>query len=105
MYPVPAYAATIWVSGDNLMVTFPPQKGERSHTISLPISEGGLKTAVQIFRDRAHASDLRIANVGTPTQYQVESAAKYRAFYKPKPKRLPVPRRKKIKDLLKELEL
>lgn len=74
-YPLPAHACNIWVAGDHLMVAFPGTVSERGHTIRLPISEAGLKTALAILRDRAAARDLRIGNDGTPTQYTAEQHA------------------------------
>ena len=106
MYPVPDYAATFWVAGDNLMITFPPQRGEHSHTIKLPISEGGLKTAIQILKDRAHATDLRIANRGTPSQWEVENDARYKALVAIRRQEASQSRsNRSADDLLKELEL
>lgn len=75
-YPLPAYACSVWVAGDDLMVAFPGQGPEgRGHTIRLPASETGLKIAVKILKDRAAADNLRIGHDGTPTQYTVEQHA------------------------------
>ena len=45
-YPLPAYAVSIWISGDDLMVAFPGTVTEQGHTIRLPASAGGLQAAV-----------------------------------------------------------
>jgi len=74
-YPIPGYACNIWVAGDNLMVAFPGTVTEQGHTITLPISEGGLKTALTILQDRAKARSLLLGNSGTPTQWDAERLA------------------------------
>lgn len=74
-YPLPSYAVSVWVSGDDLMVAFPGTVTEQGHTIKLPASANGLKAAVTIMRDRAAAESLRIGNKGTPTQWDVERHA------------------------------
>ena len=74
-YPLPAYACSIWVAGDSLMVAFPGTITEQGHTIKLPISEGGLKAALHILRERAQAQDLRIGQRGTPTNIDAQRLA------------------------------
>jgi hypothetical protein len=81
-YPLPSYAVSVWAAGDNLMVAFPATIGERGHTIKLPLSGAGLKTALAILKDRSEATDLRIAQRGTPTQYEVENDQRYKALVK-----------------------
>lgn len=79
--PLPAHAASFWVAGDDLWIAFPgtgPE--ERGHSIRLPASVSGLQTAITILKDRAKATDLRLANRGSPTRYQVENDARYKAF-------------------------
>lgn len=79
-YPLPSYAVSVWANGDHLMVAFPPTVGEQGHTIKLPLSGAGLKTAVSILRDRAEATDLRLSQRGTPSQYEVENDQRYKAL-------------------------
>lgn len=74
-YPLPAYAVSAWVAGDSLMIAFPGTVSEQGHTIKLPASEGGLRAAINIMKERARAEDLRIGNAGTPTQYTLEQRA------------------------------
>lgn len=74
-YPLPAYAVSAWVAGDSLFIAFPGSVSEQGHTITLPASEGGLRAAVNILKDRSRAEDLRIGNAGTPTQYSIEQRA------------------------------
>lgn len=71
-YPLPAYAVSMWVVGDNLMIAFPGTITEQGHTIKLPASEGGLRAAISIMKDRATAESLRIGNRGTPTQWDTD---------------------------------
>ena len=81
-YPLPSYAVSVWVSGDNLMVAFPPTTGERGHTIKLPVSPAGLSTALAILKDRVVATDLRIAQRGTPSQWDIDTDQLYKAMVK-----------------------
>lgn len=74
-YPLPAYAVSMWVVGDHLMIAFPGTVSEQGHTIKLPASAGGLQAAITIMKDRAAAESLKIGNKGTPTQYDIERAA------------------------------
>jgi len=76
-YPLPAYAVSVWVAGDNLMVAFPGTLSEQGHTIKLPASPAGMQTIVRILRDRATARDLRLGNAGTPSQYDLEADQRY----------------------------
>ena len=81
-YPLPDYAVSVWVVGDNLMVAFPGVATERGHTIKLPASQAGLATAIKLLREREHARDLRVAQCGTPTQWEVENDLKYKSWIK-----------------------
>lgn len=77
-YPLPAHAASFWVAGDDLMIAFPGQGPlGQGHTIRLPASTAGLTVAISILKDRSRATDLRIAQRGTPTQYDLETIAAY----------------------------
>jgi hypothetical protein len=76
-YPLPDYAVSVWVAGDNLMVAFPGTLSEQGHTIKLPASAAGMQTIVRILRDRATAKDLRLGNAGTPSQYDLEADQRY----------------------------
>lgn len=75
-YPLPSYAVSAWVVGDNLMIAFPGTgPSGQGHTIKLPASAGGLQAAITIMKDRAAAQDMRLGNRGTPTQYEIEARA------------------------------
>lgn len=75
-YPLPSHAASFWIAGEDLMVAFPAQGPEgRGSTLRFPASPNGLKAAITVLKGRqAHADELRIAQRGTPTQYELERA-------------------------------
>jgi hypothetical protein len=82
-YPIPSYAVSLWVAGDALHVAFPGTLSEQGHTITLPASAAGMTTAIKIMANRQHAKDLRLrASPATPTQYDVENDARYKAWIK-----------------------
>jgi hypothetical protein len=103
-YPIPHYAVSVWVAGDNLMVAFPGTASEQGHTIKLPVSAGGLKAALSILRDRAQARDLRLGNRGTPIQWVIESDKNYKAWLKAMAE-VKKERAKSPDQLLEELDL
>jgi hypothetical protein len=71
-YPVPRYAANIWVTGDVLWLGFPPlMEGGHGHSVQYPNTELGLSLALLAIRERS-AGALSIGLRGSPTQYQVE---------------------------------
>lgn len=83
IYPIPHYAVSLWVAGDDLWLAFPGQGPEgQGHSVRLPASAGGFATAVSILRERAQARDLKLGNAGTPTQYELEHDRKYGAILK-----------------------
>lgn len=80
-YPIPSYAVTLWVAGDDLWLAFPSTVADgRGHSVKLPASTAGLKTAIEILKARAVAPDYRLGNRGTPTQYELEQDKKYGAI-------------------------
>lgn len=107
-YPVPHYAATFWIAGDNLMIAFPGQGPEgRGHTITLPCSVAGFSTAITIMKDREHARSLRLGVQGTPTQYEVENDQRYKALVRARKEEREAAReeREEAEAFLKELGL
>lgn len=83
LYPPPAHSAYIWVAGDTIHLAFPPINGNVSgHSVILPATEKGLSRALAVLRDRSSALDLRLNHRGTPTQVNLESDAKYKAWLK-----------------------
>lgn len=94
-YPLPQYAAYIWVEGSDLCLGTPPQaEHERGHTVRIPLakcgvecSEWGTPKASQLgwkvlldlltARRRAESRDrFTIATPADPTQYIIEQALK-----------------------------
>lgn len=42
-YPLPSYALSIWLAGDNIMLGVPPRDGEtKPHTLVLPLAKCGV---------------------------------------------------------------
>ena len=80
-YPVPTYAANIWVVGDELWLGFPPLvEGGHGHSVPFPCNERGLALALAAIRERS-AGSLHIGLRGSPTRYQVEQDLKNDAKY------------------------
>ena len=106
-YPLPAYACSIWAAGDNLMVAFPGVATEQSHTIKLPLSVAGLQTVLSILRERSTAQDLRLSKFGTPSQWEVENDARYKALIRARADDAKATREEKAEaaEFLKELGL
>lgn len=78
-YPIPSHAASFWVSGDDLWITFPPQGPEaRGSSVRLPASVAGLQTAISILKSRVEPT--RLGERGTPTQYDLETDKKFAAW-------------------------
>lgn len=70
-YPIPAYAAYIWIAGDEIVVQFPPALlDDRSHTVKFPNTENGLLLLLDVMRRRR--TELSIGLKGTPTKYEIE---------------------------------
>lgn len=73
-YPVPSYAANIWVTGNTLWLSFPPTVAEgHSHSVPFPCTEKGLSLAISVLHEREKGC-LKISNKSAPTRYQVERA-------------------------------
>lgn len=101
-YPLPAYAASIWFTGDAISIAFPPQGPEaKGSTITIPLDRCGIETSgwgaplpsqrgwaviLTFLKQRASAARefKRLSDPGTPSQYEVERAlasdAKYAAI-------------------------
>lgn len=80
-FPLPSYAISLWVAGDDLWLAFPGQGPEgKGHSVRLPASQAGFATAISILRDRVQAKDLKLGQPGTPTQYELEQDRKYGAI-------------------------
>lgn len=80
-YPLPAYAVSMWIAGDDLFIAFPGQgPEERGHTIKLPASIAGFQTTIAIMRERQSARSLKLGQRGTPTQWELEQDKRYGAI-------------------------
>ncbi len=81
LYPLPSYAVSLWIAGDDLWLAFPGQGPEgKGHSVRLPASVAGFASAVSILRERAQAKSLKLGEPGTPTQYELEQDRKYGAI-------------------------
>jgi len=67
-YPVPSYAANIWIVGDQVHAGFD------GHTVAFPNTETGLTLLLAVLRERGRAKSLAISTWASPTKYQVERA-------------------------------
>lgn len=81
-YPVPSYAANIWIAGDKLWLGFPsPEPGVRGHSVPLPCNEKGMAVAVSILREREHTPRTNwLGTKGAPTRWDIEHDKKYNAL-------------------------
>jgi len=60
-----SYAAQIWTAGDFVYLNFPsPERGARSHTISLPSTQHGWAAINSILRERERM-DLATQHIST----------------------------------------
>lgn len=74
-YPLPSYAASIWLSSDEIHLAFPSPLDAPSHVVKFPANERGLALALAILRERSKiesATDALIGTKAAPVQYDVE---------------------------------
>ncbi len=70
-YPLPSYAASIWLANDRIQVAFPDERG--GHTISLPEGPKGLEVLMTALRQRAMQTSARTLGLsGTPSQQEAD---------------------------------
>ena len=68
-YPLPSYAASIWIAGDQI------QCGFDGHTVAFPNTEVGLTLLLAVLRERGRAGVSNVIGTpSSPTQYGVERA-------------------------------
>ncbi len=74
-YPLPSYAASFWVVGDQLFVRLPPwATGGPAHIITLPANEAGMKICLDLLKERARASyETKIGTKAAPVQYDIDA--------------------------------
>ena len=71
-YPIPSYAAYIWVAGDKLWLGFPgTDESVRPHSVPFPANEVGMALAVDVLKAR-RTGDRMIGTKGAPCKHQVE---------------------------------
>ena len=71
-YPIPDYAAYIWVAGDKVWIGFPPL-GDlvQAHSVPFPATDKGLALLIRTLKERNQG--LRhLGTNGSPTRYAVE---------------------------------
>jgi hypothetical protein len=76
-YPLPSYAAHIWIANGQLCLGFPsPKEGAREHMVTLPLSDKGLAVAIDILREREKDRFNTLGTAGAPCRRQVEDELK-----------------------------
>lgn len=68
-YPLPSYAASVWLAGAVLRVEL------GGHTIALPASQAGLSALLSILRDRQRNTQSRLCEPGAPTGIDAQALA------------------------------
>ncbi len=73
-YPTPAYAATIWLAGNEICLGFSATSTTPGHTSRLPATEKGMLVALQILRARQAlpSGTSQISTLAEPTQFNIE---------------------------------
>ena len=96
-YPVPHYAATIWLAGNDIMLGFEQTAEAKGFSIRIPANEKGLAIAMQILRDREKlATPATTGTRAEPTQHILD------AWMREYRKKVELP--KDVGEALKELE-
>ena len=72
-YPPPSYAATIWLVGDQLMLSFPSPEHARNHTVAIPTTDKGFTALVSILKNRDSGPNW-IGTKGAPTGMDLAKA-------------------------------
>lgn len=74
-HPVPSYAASIWVEGDQVCLDIPSfTPGARSHTVTLPVTEKGFAIVASILKERSRGGQQQIGAKAAPIQYDLDKA-------------------------------
>lgn len=88
-YPLPSYAAYIWMAGDSIRVLVPPtMNDDRSHTVSLPLdrcgvvcngwgqtlpNQRGWEALFKLLQSRSsQREDPKLGTPAAPTQYDLD---------------------------------
>lgn len=70
-YPVPSYAAQIWVAGDQLWLAFPSLVNGHGHSVPFPANEIGLSLALETLKERSKGA-ISLGLRGSPTRHEIE---------------------------------
>lgn len=83
-FPLPSYAAHIWIAGDEIKLVLPSPLDAPAHVLTLPNNERGMERALAILREREHESHSTLGKPSAPTQHQTDRAlhndARYNAW-------------------------
>lgn len=72
-YPLPHYAVSVWLSGDKLMVAYPPPPfSDKGHTIVLPATPAGFAVLADNLKERQREGYHKIGTKATPIQYNID---------------------------------
>lgn len=71
-FPLPSYAVAVWLSGDKIMVRFPPAPGHDSHHV-VGFDSFAEVEAVLKARRAAEPRELKLGHPGVPTQAMAEA--------------------------------
>lgn len=75
-YPTPHYAASIWISGDKLMLAMPSTVpgSDKGHTAVLPATADGLSVVMSILKERSREGYRpTIGTKAAPPQYDIDA--------------------------------
>lgn len=80
-YPIPHYAAHIWVAGDTLWLGFPgTAEGVREHSVPFPITDKSIALVVETLRARERNRNW-LGTKGAPTRYDVKKELQHDKKY------------------------
>lgn len=72
-YPLPHYAVSVWLSGDKLMIAYPPLPDHtKGHTIVLPATPAGFAILADSLKERQREGYQKIGTKATPIQYDID---------------------------------
>lgn len=86
-YPLPSYAATIWLAGENICIALPSGASQKSHTIRIPVAKCSIETSewgeplarqrgwmvlLDILKQRQQLREAPIGTRAAPVQYDIE---------------------------------
>ena len=87
-YPLPSYAAHIWIAGDKIWLGFPGEKdGVREHSVPFPATDKGFSLILATIKARQEAPCANwLGTRGAPCRHEIErqlaNDKRYNAFIK-----------------------